>query len=100
MAVTIPELTRLREEFAQGVFQTEESLLQAINEYKNIVKNHISTVLGGYEPEVVEEYLKRAGFDLDEIFKGKIEFSDIGNEILKKHKIKKNQNSKYNFLGG
>lgn len=100
VAVTIPELTRLREEFAQGVFQTEESLLQAINEYKNIVKNHISTVLGGYEPEVVEEYLKRAGFDLDEIFKGKIEFSDIGNEILKKHKIKKNQNSKYNFLGG
>ena len=63
-AVTPPELERLREEFAQGFFKTEDELRQAIQEYKNILKAHANGILGAWVPEAKDRYLEQSQIDL------------------------------------
>lgn len=68
-AVTSPELDRLRIEFAQGKFNTESQMIQAIQRYKKAVAHALKNVESKYEKHVLDEYKDRGGISSDKFSK-------------------------------
>jgi len=64
-AVTDPELNRLKIEFGQGNFATEESLRQGIQQYLERVKELARNVNAGFSPDILSEYQSRGGRDIE-----------------------------------
>lgn len=67
-AVTDPELMRLREEFGQGKFATDEALITGVNQYINRLKEISRNVNAGFDSGVREEYVTRGGRDIGSAF--------------------------------
>ena len=66
-AVTIPELERLKIEFASGKFNSEPELIKALQNYKKILRNHLKNTEAGFKPEIVERYRERGGITSQDI---------------------------------
>lgn len=66
-AVTAPELTRLKEEFGQGLIKTDEQLLDALNRFRGIIETHKLTLAAGYGDDVVGTWQDRSGLVLRKI---------------------------------
>ena len=64
VAVTDPELERLKVEFGQGHFATEEALRQGIQQYLQRVQEIARNVEAGYEPGIRGEYVNRGGREI------------------------------------
>lgn len=58
-AVTDNELSRLRQEFSDGKFNTEAELVDAIKRYKKSAKRILKEQEAGYKPEVIQTYKER-----------------------------------------
>lgn len=64
-AVTDNELSRLRQEFSDGKFNTEAELVDAIKRYKKSAKRILKEQEAGYKPEVIQTYKER--FDANNV---------------------------------
>lgn len=60
-AVTVPELERLKIEFASGRFNSEPELIKALKSYKTILATHLKNTEAGFKPELVDKYSERGG---------------------------------------
>lgn len=60
-AVTVPELERLKTEFASGKFNSEPELIKALKSYKTILAAHLKNTEAGFKPDLVEKYRERGG---------------------------------------
>jgi hypothetical protein len=67
-AVTDPELARLKNEFGQGRFATEEALRTGINQYLERLKEVSRNIDAGVDPGIREEYVNRGGRDIGASF--------------------------------
>lgn len=56
------ELTRLRNEFAIGRFNTEAEMIKGMADYKKAVRRILKNTAAGYSPEVVQQYKDQGGF--------------------------------------
>lgn len=61
-AVTNSELERLKTEFANGKFDTEEGLLKALKDYKVAATNLLQSTEAKYDPKIIKAYQQRGGF--------------------------------------
>jgi hypothetical protein len=64
-AVTDPELERLKSEFGQGKWKTDDQLRKGINDYKKILGSVIKNVNAGYRPEIRQQYTENFGENFD-----------------------------------
>jgi hypothetical protein len=55
-AVTIPELERLKQEFATGALKTPQQLKAAVDQARTIINKHYASVASGFGPDVLEAY--------------------------------------------
>jgi hypothetical protein len=55
-AVTIPELERLKQEFATGALKTPQQLKAAVEQARTIINKHYASVASGFGPDVLEAY--------------------------------------------
>jgi hypothetical protein len=60
-AVTEPEMERFLEEFGEGKFKTEESLLLGLKKLRDAVTKDKKTILSGYPKEAQDIFLGRMG---------------------------------------
>lgn len=60
-AVTNPELTRLKEEFNQGRFNSEPEIIAALQRYKRGVAAELKNREAGFSPEAVDRYASQGG---------------------------------------
>lgn len=67
-AVTDPELNRLKQEFGQGNFATDESLITGINQYITRLKEVARNIDAGVDGGVRSEYVNRGGRDMGAAF--------------------------------
>lgn len=67
-AVTDQELQRLKNEFAQGKFNTEEKMIEALQRYKNIIRKKMRQHEAAFSPEVRERFKKQGGMLADDFF--------------------------------
>jgi hypothetical protein len=67
-AVTDQELVRMKSEFAQGKFNTEEKMLEALQRYKNILRKRMRQHEAAFSPEVRERFKKQGGMLADDFF--------------------------------
>lgn len=67
-AVVDSELQRLKNEYGQGNFATEEALRQGITQYLNRLSEIGKNVVSGYSPEIVGEYQSRGGRNVNQVF--------------------------------
>lgn len=58
-AVTNPELDRLKGEFSSGLFQTEPEKIQAIADYKRLMKEELQRREAAFSPQVRDVYKQR-----------------------------------------
>jgi hypothetical protein len=58
-AVTIPELERLKKEFATGAWKTPQQLIEGVNQARNVINQHYRSVSAGFAPEALETYNER-----------------------------------------
>jgi len=58
-AVTDTELTRLREEFGEGVYSTEPLMLDALKRYRELALQTMRSHEGAYDPLVLKAYSER-----------------------------------------
>lgn len=61
VAVTIPELERLKVEFAQGKFNNEHEMIKALQRYKRALFNGMQNIESGFTPEAVQTNEQRGG---------------------------------------
>ena len=61
VAVTTPELDRLRTEFNSGALKTEKDMINALQRYERILNKLIKGTLAGYPQEVVDQYVNQGG---------------------------------------
>lgn len=61
VAVTLPELERLKQEFNTGTFKTDKDLKNALNRFERILSIQIQSTLAGYPAEVIEQYKANGG---------------------------------------
>jgi hypothetical protein len=84
-AVTDQELNRLKKEFGQGSWKSDDQLRKGIKAYKERLKEVIRNIDAGFTPEAREEYKNREGRDYSGIIGnnsgGKIRVSN-GKETL------------------
>lgn len=66
-AVTDQELQRLKNEFAQGKFNTEEKMIEALQRYKNILRKRMRQHEAAYSPEVRARYRTQGGMLADDL---------------------------------
>lgn len=64
-AVVSEELTRLKNEFATGKFNTEAEMIQKLKEYQEAVIIELKNREAAFKPEVRKEYNDRGGFTTD-----------------------------------
>jgi len=67
-AVTDQELNRLKNEFAQGKFNTEGKMIEAMQRYKRILKKRMTQHEGAYKPEVRNLYRSQGGMTSEDFF--------------------------------
>jgi hypothetical protein len=60
-AVTSPELQRLKQEFGEGKFNTEQEMLRAMKDYQRAATLAMKNVEAGYAPGAVDTYNERGG---------------------------------------
>lgn len=60
-AVTDQELRRLQSEFAQGKFNTEEKMVEALQRYKSILRKRMRQHEAAFAPEVRQTYKTQGG---------------------------------------
>lgn len=60
-AVTSNELERLRDEYSNGMFNTEAEKIAGLQRYKNALYNLMVNQEAGFTPEAVAEYKNRSG---------------------------------------
>lgn len=65
-AVTDQELARLKNEFAQGKFNTEEKMLEALQRYKTILRKRMRQHEAAFSPDVRERFKKQGGMLADD----------------------------------
>jgi hypothetical protein len=58
-AVTLPELDRLKQEFATGAFKTPQQLTAAVGQARAIINKHYASVASGFAPGVLGSYNER-----------------------------------------
>lgn len=61
VAVTVPELERLKQEFSAGVFKTDKDLINALNKFERVLNAKIISTLAGYPKEVIDQYKANGG---------------------------------------
>lgn len=61
VAVTVPELERLKQEFSAGVFKTDKDLMNALNRFERILSAKITSTLAGYPKDVIDQYKANGG---------------------------------------
>ena len=66
-AVTSNELKRLREEFGEGAFNTEQEMLGALKRYKAAAIRAVKNSEARFPQEIKDEFKKRGGFSSDDI---------------------------------
>lgn len=69
-AVTDQELARLRKEFGQGTWKSEDQLRTGIAQYEARLKEVIRNINAGADPNAISEYSRRGGRNFGE-FKGR-----------------------------
>ena len=67
-AVTDQELGRLKNEFAQGKFNTEGKMIEALQRYKRILQKRMTQHEGAYKPEVRNLYRAQGGMTSEDFF--------------------------------
>jgi len=77
-AVTDPELERLRKEFGQGNFGTEEALRQGIQQYLQRLSEIARNVDAGFSDDVRLEYQNRGGRNIGDTFQQLLAKPSIG----------------------
>src|SRR5262245_6877014 len=60
-AVTPPEWARLREEFGQGLYKTEDQVLSALEAARRVLDQQGLSVAAGFAPEVLKTYNENLG---------------------------------------
>lgn len=55
-AVTNQELERLKQEFATGTFKTAPQLQSAVNQARDIINKHYTSVTAGFGPDALDAY--------------------------------------------
>lgn len=55
-AVTNQELERLKSEFAAGAFKTPEQLQKAVEQARDIINKHYTSIAGGYGKDILDAY--------------------------------------------
>lgn len=55
-AVTSQELDRLKQEFATGAFKTPKQLQSAVDQARDIINKHYTSVTAGFGPEALDAY--------------------------------------------
>jgi hypothetical protein len=55
-AVTNPELERLKQEFATGVFKTDKQIKEAVAKARGIINKHYASVSASHGPEALKAY--------------------------------------------
>jgi len=61
VAVTLPELERLKQEFNTGALKTDKDLMNALNRFERILSAEITSTLAGYPKEVIDQYKANGG---------------------------------------
>jgi hypothetical protein len=61
VAVTLPELERLKQEFNTNSFKTDKDLINALNRFERILSKQIQSTLAGYPKEVIDQYKANGG---------------------------------------
>ena len=69
-AVTSQELTRLKNEFGQGLIKTDDQLLDALDRFRNVLDEHKLTLAAGYDDDVVSTWQSRSNLTLRDIKEG------------------------------
>jgi len=83
-AVTTPELNRLRQEFGEGKFNTEQEKLQALKDYQRAATLAMKNVEAGYAPGAVDTYNDRGGMtsrNLPNPFKGAVTEEQVAQQL-------------------
>ena len=62
-AVTDQELNRLRKEFGEGSWKSDDQLRKGIEQYKKRLREVIRNIEAGFDPEAKAEYQSRGGRD-------------------------------------
>lgn len=75
-AVTDQELRRLREEFGQGKYNTEEQLVNALAEYKRLALEAMESHEASFDPLVLREYMERENALTSRSFKSQRSVAD------------------------
>lgn len=66
-AVTDQELNRLKNEFAQGKFNTEEKMVDALQRYKTILRKRLRQHEAAFSPEVRDRFKTQGGMLADDL---------------------------------
>lgn len=84
-AVTDQELQRLRKEFGEGTWKSDEQLRKGIEQYKSRLREVIRNIEAGVNPEAKAEYQARGGRDFSSALGGgKSEEKVIGGKRYRK----------------
>jgi hypothetical protein len=67
-AVTDQELNRLKGEFAQGKFNTEGKMIEALQRYKRILQKRMTQHEAAFKPEVRNLYRSQGGMTSEDFF--------------------------------
>jgi hypothetical protein len=62
-AVTDQELNRLRKEFGEGSWKSDDQLRKGIEQYKNRLREVIRNIEAGFDPQAKQVYQERGGRD-------------------------------------
>jgi|LakMenE01Jun11ns_1017448.scaffolds.fasta_scaffold9953494_2 hypothetical protein len=62
-AVTDQELNRLKREFGEGSWKSDDQLRKGIAQYKARLQQVIKNIEAGFKPEIIQEYRNRQGVD-------------------------------------
>jgi hypothetical protein len=74
-AVTSNELERLKIEFGEGKFNTEEEMVAALKEYKSAFRELVKNIEAGFVPEAISTIEGRGGFSSKSISDGQGRFN-------------------------
>lgn len=72
-SVTDSELSRLKSEFASGRFNTEESKIKALKDYRRAAQRIMKNTEAAFRPEVKGRYQSRDGYTSEKVFRNKFQ---------------------------
>jgi hypothetical protein len=63
-AVTVPEFERLKKELSTTYYNQDEDLVKSLVRLRQVVNQHLTSQLGGFNPEDVDSYIKSGGVEI------------------------------------